>query len=237
MTTELNGGSAGLQDRDGAPLNGLNKIQAGSLGKKTKLAEVNVPSDSTDVSRLVRRRTERPFSPSDSAKRLVSRFQLRRPDRHDWVRIHPGDDYYRVYDTLDTGKEKGDFVLLTEEVADHIRENPKCKERLLVLGITSLGEEFLWPVRLAKDDGRNDEWAKSELECLSAAAGQWVNVLSNVKTGGYDAYASNIEIPDPAWSGKSMDDVLNTVFAGRIVGSLDHPEIKKLGKILVQREG
>jgi hypothetical protein len=212
------------------------RITAGSIGKKTKLSEMAIPGDSLDVSRLVRRRTERPFAPDDSARRLVSRIPLRRPDKHDWVMIHPSEEYCITLDTLDTGKEKSDFVLLTEEVADHLQQNPKCKQRILVLAITSTKELFLWPVRLAKDDGRPDEWAKSELDCLAVASKQWVNILSNVKTGGYDAYGSGIHIPDPVWPAKTMDEILNTVFADRVVRDLDHPEIKKLGTILVQRE-
>jgi hypothetical protein len=98
----------------------------------------------------------------------------------------------------------------------------------LRLAINRAGVLFLWPLRLPGADGRSNVWHESALEAADLAVNRWISMRANMSLGAYDIYKGAETLSDPQWPDKSIEDILNVAFRGRVIENAEHPVIKRL---------
>ena len=87
---------------------------------------------------------------------------------------------------------------------------------------------FVWPVKLPSSDGRANSWQQSAADAADHAIKNWVRVIPNMNLGAYDIHMALAEFPPPEWPEMPFMNVLEIAFKGRVIGSHDHPVIKRL---------
>ena len=57
---------------------------------------------------------------------------------------------------------------------------------------------------------------------------EWIRIRWNANAKGY-SYTKSLNLHrDPQWSSKSIDELLEIALDGKLIDSLEHPEVQKL---------
>ena len=102
----------------------------------------------------------------------------------------------------------------------------EAKDAEIALVGNNYGELFLSAFKHPWSSG--DEWGGTRLEALSVSKKKYVRMRPNMELNRYDIIVARGDFPEPEWPDESFEDILRKVFAGRVVGSMDHEIVKRL---------
>ena len=190
--------------------------------KKTKSKKTDVTKD-FDLDSL---RLKQDFSETLGIRRILSLVPVRKPNRTNFFRVHPGEDYRMDVGILEMKEERETFL-----VTPAMMSEPGIYELVvparLVTYITRQGVLALWPLKLEKD-GKLNPWHESALEAAQLAEKQWVSVRADMSLGAYQIFLAKAELPEPEWPEHTFSELVRLGFKGLIVDKPDHPLIQQL---------
>ena len=123
-------------------------------------------------------------------------------------------------------KYENSNYLVFPEVAAQFPELVKAVR--LVSVITRDGNPYLWPLRLPKDDGRSDNWAKSAIEISEIAKSVWVRVNADMSASCYIAYTAPGITAKPAFINMTMEEMLQKAFRDFVITDMNHPIAREM---------
>lgn len=179
----------------------------------------NTPFDPTEL------RLSQDFAEGLEVKKEIITVPVRRPNRQDFVRVHPSDDYRLATAVLELKEERETYLIAPALRAELVTE---LIPKMLITAINRQGVLTLWPIRLPGVDGRIDEWNASALEAADMARESWIRVVANMSLGSYEVFQANGDLPGPPWPDISFAKILEVAFKGRYITDLDHPVIRRL---------
>jgi hypothetical protein len=171
-------------------------------------------------------RLSQSFADTVGVKKLVTTVPVRKPNRHDFVRVHP-DPAYRLSPTaIIELKEDRETYLLSPAIAQQLPG--EFNVVTLYTAINRQGVLQLWPVRLPDPDGKHNEWHRSAGEAAEKAVDQWVGVRANMSLGAYEILEARGDLPEPTWPDIPFEEILKVAFRNHYVEGIDHPLLQKL---------
>jgi hypothetical protein len=178
------------------------------------------PPDPFDPTAL---RLPQDFASGIGVKKVLTTVPCRRPHRHEFVRVRPGEDW-----RLETGvfedKINQEIYLvghaLWSALAGEI--SPVC----LFLTVNRQGDVSFWPVKLPGADGRGSPWNESALAAAKLAETRWIRLAANMGAGLYDTFEAAGELPEPTWPELTFPELLKLCFGQRFIQSADHPCVR-----------
>lgn len=200
----------------------LNKNNT-SIETESALVEVQVkPTSPFNPAAL---RLSQNFADSVGVKKLVTTVPVRKPNKQDFVRVHP-DAAFRLETAVLEFKEDREHYL----VAPHLWADLAGEITPKVLFTTINRQKVLsvWAIRLPNADGKHDEWNASALEAAQMAQKSWVRVSANMNLGAYDVFEASAALPEPEWGDMDFTKILEVAFKGRYIDNLDHPALRRL---------
>ena len=165
------------------------------------------------------------FGEGQDVRRVLVSVQVRKPHRQEFCRAHPDAAMALEAAILEFKLDRQSFIVLPE-LAPYLPGEAVSK--LLVTTISNHGGLFLWPIRLADDQGRLDEWNVVALEAAERAKTRWVRLMANMGAGTYDVLEAAGQFPDPIWPDVTLKKLLEIAFKGRIIDSMEHPILRRL---------
>jgi hypothetical protein len=200
------------------------------MTNKPKLAAENVADE-----------TPPPYDPFDpvnlritedvealGVKRILTTCPVRKPNRHEFFRIHTGENYTMAAALLKLEND-GEFYIFAPAVLPYVPG--ETKRHQIFTTITRGGTVCLWPIALPDADGKTSNWAKSAFEAAALARTQWVRITSDRALGAYLILAAdNKALADPAWPADlpTFGGLLRLGFKDHFVDRPDHELIKQL---------
>jgi hypothetical protein len=153
-------------------------------------------------------------------------IKIRKPDRQEWVRVHPDPDWIFQALTLTSREDRETFLVdrpLQSELAAELR--PVA----LHVAITRAGHVFVWPVPIPGWDGRRNDWHSSALQAAHLARSQWIRVGADMALGAYQVFTTSAALPDPEWpEDLSRELVFERAFRDRLIRTPEHPVLQRL---------
>jgi len=119
-------------------------------------------------------RLDQSFADTVGVKKLLTTVPVRKPNRQDFVRVHPDPKYRLTPAAIIEVKEDREIYLITPNMAQVLPG--EFSTATLYLAINRQGVSFLWPVKLPNPDGKHNEWHRSAAEAAERAMGKWVRV-------------------------------------------------------------
>ena len=195
------------------------------MAKKTvtKTAEKTDVKTDFDLDNL---RLKQDFNETLGVQRILSHVPVRKPNKTNFIRVHPGEDY-----RMDVGivemKEERETYLVTPAMMSEPGIYELVVPARLVTYITRQGVLALWPLKLEKD-GKLNPWHESALEAAQLAEEQWVSVRSDMSLGAYQIFLATAELAEPEWPEHAFSELVRLGFKDLIVDTPDHPLIQQL---------
>jgi hypothetical protein len=166
------------------------------------------------------------FIESAGVKKLLTTVPVRKPNPHDFNRVHPDPAYRANLAVIKLRDERDEMYLLTPSIAAALPG--EFGMATVFTAINRQNVKFLWPVMLPQPDGRPNEWNRSAAEAAEMAMTRWVRVKANMSLGAYEIYEAQSLMADPVWPEQPFQELLRIGFRDRLVNSLDHPLVKRL---------
>lgn len=185
-------------------------------------AEGDGPPDPFDPASL---RLSQDFASSIGVKKVLTTVPCRKPNRHEFVRVRPGEDW-----RLETGvfedKVNREVYLVRRDLWPELAGEVYAV--CLFLTVNRQGDVFLWPVKLPGADGRSNSWNDSALAAARLAEAKWTRVAANMGAGMYDTFEAAGELSEPTWPELTLTEILRLCFQDRFIQDPDHPAIRAL---------
>ena len=158
-------------------------------------------------------------------KKVISTIPVRKPNRQEWFRVRPGDDWRIQTAIFEAEADRETYLVdrsLWTELAGEIQP------ALLLVCVNRASDLFIWRCKLPGPDGRPNTWNESALRIVSAAEARWVRMAANMTAGYYEHFEPATGLPDPEWPALTFPEILKTAFRDRFVDTLDHPLVRQL---------
>jgi hypothetical protein len=165
------------------------------------------------------------FAASVGVKKVLTTVPCRKPNRHEFVRTRPGDEWHVETAAFEDKVNRDTFLvdraLWSEMAGEIVPVN-------LSLAINRQGDVLLWPLKLPGPDGRMNPWHESALAAARLAETKWVRVSANMSAGMYDVFEAAGELAEPEWPQLEFNEVLRLAFKDRFIRDTDHPVLRAL---------
>jgi hypothetical protein len=171
-------------------------------------------------------RLDQSYASGTGVKKVLSTVPVGKPNRQDFVRVHPDPQYRLTPAATIELKDERETYILTPDVADELPG--EYAPATLYTAINRQGVLRLWPVKLPESDGKWNEWHRSAAEAAERAMHRWVRLASNKALGAYEISEAASKLSEPEWPEISFQEILRVAFRDRIVNSFDHPLIQRL---------
>jgi hypothetical protein len=166
------------------------------------------------------------FIETAGVKKLLTTVPVRKPNQHDFNRVHPDQAYRANLAVIRLRDERDETFLLTSNIASNLPG--EFAMATVFTAVNRQGVLFLWPVMLPQPDGRMNEWHRSAAEAAEMAMTKWVRIKANTSLGAYEIFEAQGLIADPKWPEQSFKELLRIGFRDKLVNTLEHPLVKRL---------
>ena len=188
--------------------------------KTTKKTDVTTDFDLDSL------RLKQDFSETLGIQRVLSHVPVRKPNKTNFIRVRPGEDYRMDVGIVEMKEERETFLVMPAMMSE-----PGIYELVvparLVTYITRQGVVGLWPLKLEKD-GKLNPWHESALNAAQLAEEHWVSIRADMSLGAYQIFLATAELPEPEWPEHTFSELVRLGFKGLIVDAPDHPLIQQL---------
>lgn len=175
---------------------------------------------------LTQLRLDQSFTNQVTGKTVLTTIAVRKPNRHEFVRVRPGDEWKFETATLVDGESR-EVYLVDRNL--WVALSPELQPTALVLAMSRVSPvPFLWPCRLPGADGRPNRWHESALEAVKIAEQQWCKVVADMAAGCYVPSVAVGDLPEPVWPELLLAELLKLAFKDRFIRDVNHPVLRRL---------
>lgn len=166
------------------------------------------------------------YNETVGVKKLLRTVPVRKPNKQDFVRVHPDPLYRENFATIELREDREEYLVGGDGLAAELAA--EITNKTLYTTINRQGVVFLWPVRLPDPDGKQMDWHRSAREAAEQAMTDWTRVSADMSLGAYQMVVAEAITSQPVWPDVSFQELIRIAFRDRLITSLDHPVIKRL---------
>ena len=171
-------------------------------------------------------RLDQSYADTVGVKKLLTTVPVRKPNRQEFVRVHPDPAYRLTPAAIIEVKEDREVYLVMPDMAPILPG--EFSTVTLLTTINRQGTLHIWPVKLPTPEGRQNEWHRSAAEAAERAMKKWVRVTSSMSLGAYEIFEASGDLPEPVWPDYAFEEILKIAFRDRVVDRADHPLVQRL---------
>lgn len=165
------------------------------------------------------------FNTVNAGIKLPTKAVFGKLSKHRFSRTHPGEEY-RFPALLVDDKEGREVYLAVPALAAYL--GGMAKSVILRLAVDSTGTPKIIAQPILDALTKSTLWSVTMVEAIRLSETQWVRIESNMDAQQYTLIQAASNLGEPAWPVQTMDELVQTVFLGRIINSEDHPLISQL---------
>ena len=169
------------------------------------------------------RKSVGPNLQDSQAKGSQNVFQVRKPKRSDFVRVHPDEcERYLGAHTVEDPETRELYLITGQwEMPSDVSDFETAVN--LYRAMNHHGIEFLWFFK-----GTTNDWSLSATMAVREATEKWIRLRPNMSASSYEISKAPEGIPEPKWSNRTFQEILSLAFEGRVISTPDHKVIRLL---------
>lgn len=173
-------------------------------------------------------RLSQDFASSIGVKRVFTRIRCGKPEKYDFVRVRPGEEWRLETCLLELKGSQDKPGQETYLVAPALRDELAGEVRPAVLfcAINRQKVPFLWRCWLPGIDGRANPWTDTLLDAARLAERAWVRVKAG--SGEYVIQEAQGQLSEPEWPDWDLRKWVRLAFQDQHIATIDHPVLRAL---------
>jgi hypothetical protein len=194
-----------------------------------KNLDKTVQTDNQSLTDLSALRLPTNYGATLGVQKLLTTVPVGKPNRSTFFRVQQSEEL--AFNTfILENKEARETYIVMPAVAQVISE--LVRPVMLNIATDRQNNVSLIPVQLPKDDGTRNPWHESLAQAVERAKINWIRINPNMQLGGYDIFEATAQLPEPIWPARTIDELVDIAFLGKIIRSVEHPVVQTyLGKI------
>jgi len=161
-----------------------------------------------------------------AARKLITTIPVRKPGKQDFFRVHQS-EAYRITAGLIEIKETNETYFVVPSVISELSESEYHLATLFTI-VNRQKVLSVWPVKVPRADGKQNEWHTSAAEAAGRAMTNWIRLAANMSLGAYEISEAIASYGDPIWPSLTFSEILKIAFKGKLIDSPDHLVIQQL---------
>ena len=159
----------------------------------------------------------------------ITAIPVRSPKSDEFFRCDPRSEYSIALNIL-TLKDEQEEYLIYDDVIESIGYETAVKRKSVFVCNTMNNSIFVSTIPLPDEQGKLNQWHKSAYATMERAKKEWIRRQADRVNNQYTIQVAKAGIcPDPKWTGKSLEEVLEMAFEDFLIDSMDHAVLKRLG--------
>jgi hypothetical protein len=164
----------------------------------------------------------------EGAEEQLATATVRRPQPTSFIRVHPGKDM-----TINLALYEGrvgfttDYYVVMPRMLGAMMDLRGAFFAQLYVMVDQFGKIGLWPVKLPTG-GAGNEWYDSALRGAELAKTDWIRIFADPNHGHYRIMKALSSLGEPAFSEKTLSELLELAFRGKVIDAPDHPVCRRL---------
>jgi hypothetical protein len=183
----------------------------------------SVETDPFDLAAI--RLSQNFISTAGVKKRLTTVPVRRKPNKQDFNRVHPSEDY-RANLSIINFKEERDTYLVPRHLQEELLG--ETEPVTAYTAINRQGVVFLWLVRLPLEGDKPNAWWDSARAAAETAMTSWTRVQANMSLGAYEISLGDAIKVEPEWPDLTFQEIYKIAFRDRLITGLDHAAVQRL---------
>ncbi len=176
--------------------------------------------------RLASLRISQDFTSTMGMKKILTSLAVRKPHRHEFVRVHPDEDHYACVWIFELKDQRDEQYLVSPAMVSEL--SGEVVPKVLYLAVNKQKVPFIWPVRLPGPDGKIDAWSASARDAVAHAKVGWVRVASDRDAGCYQVFEPQADLGEPEFLDIGFEAAVQIAFKDRYIDSPDHPAVRRI---------
>ena len=165
------------------------------------------------------------YSKSIGGIKLPIKPSFGKLNQHRFSRVHP-DPEFQFPVLLVEDKDTKETYIATRLMSSYLGKSATPK--ILRLAVDNAGVPRIIAQPIANIDSQSNLWATSMNDAIKRAENTWIRIESNMDSKQYTIFEANGDLGDPTWPEQTMGELIDEIFANKIISSPDHPYIKQL---------
>lgn len=165
------------------------------------------------------------FENISGVKKHLTTVPVRKPNKHEWVRVNPLPEYHRDFALLQLEEDKSEVYLVMPHVAQTIPGD--YRHATLFTAVNTSGTVFLWPV-FYPTGSRDSDWLRTSREGAEMAMNCWVRISANMNLGAYELREATGIMTEPQWPEQSPVELMRIAFRLRLIDTAEHHVLQRL---------
>jgi hypothetical protein len=158
---------------------------------------------------------------------LIVNVPVRKPDKADFIRVHPSPEY-QLTTTVAQDPDTRDQFLVLPRARGVLADLGDFKTVLLRLYVNRRGDVGLWPLTVPKPNSSPNSWVETARSAATEGEKRWVRLVSDMPSQSYKIFAAIGDIEEPQWPADTFSSLLDKAFRDRIISDQDHPLVRRL---------
>lgn len=160
-------------------------------------------------------------------KEIMTAVPVRKPNRHEFARVN-NDPAMTLTTMVFDDKDDRQAFLVAPSMWDALAG--EGRPATLFTAITRQGIPLIWPLFLPLDGvgGAKNAWYESAREAVELAKKRWIRIRADMSLGAYRLFEAQGDLSEPVWPDKTLGELLQIAFGGRVIDSDDHPVVRRL---------
>jgi len=151
---------------------------------------------------------------------------IRKPRKTEYVRVNPEKQFSCGPIAIYEDRENRCTYIVSPKIIQFFDGNYQPAN--IVTAISKSGELFLWPLKLPKKDGRDNQWFQSARDAAEIAKKNWINIKADHVMKRYKVKKAEGNIRDPEWPTISFDEIIEKVSSLYLIDSEKHLVLQRL---------
>jgi len=162
-----------------------------------------------------------------NVKRLLVHVPVKKPNRHEFFRVHPNLSYNALF--FEDKNDKELYLIMDLDLRDELLL--ELVPKVVYPYVNRSHELKLWAIRLPNAEGKLDGYNRTALEAAKLAMGKWIRIKTEDGVASYVVEEAALQ-SEPRWpevlsEPNAMAKVLALAFKDHSISNMDHPVIQK----------
>lgn len=160
----------------------------------------------------------------DASAGIQTNIPVKKPGKKNYFRVHP-EPSFRLYDVAVIEEEGGDVYLVNADLQLPDDVMQFVSHVNLLTALTHRGKLFVWYFK-----NTDTSWASSALRVARRAQDEWVRIMADFESGGYNIFPAPepLRSKKPVFPSMSPEEIFTLAFDNRMITSVDDPIIRRL---------
>ncbi|QGY03620.1 hypothetical protein MMSR116_18290 [Methylobacterium mesophilicum SR1.6/6] len=167
-----------------------------------------------------------PLDTAPGFTQVLAKVPVRKPGKQEWFQVTKDPNLILTTLVFKDELDRDEVYFIDPGMRAVLADEARLVQ--LTPCITRENNVIIWPIGIPDPGGKRNGWIDSAHAAARHAQGNWIRLKSDQQLGVYNIITAPAERSNPVWPDKTLNELLEIAFAGRVIDNEDHTIVRRL---------